>query len=221
MAPIVFDADDYWNPSPFEQERQLWWSFAHANSERIEEILSTWNKPLAHFCDQERGNSPLHNAAWHVEKFPLPFRDSIVAQLVNIGIDVDALNNHGHTAMHLIGARMGLLSERTPHGVGANLEFIAQLLRNGAGCVPNAQGEHPLVEFLAHCQSKNEVRNILDLFCDNGADVNSFLSDVTQITHPRIAQWSAYLARRAAGEQQQRIAGAVGVGSAPNAKRKM
>lgn len=223
MSWVVFDAEDYWShtPTPIDEERQLWWCFAHANSELIEEMLSHWNKPPAHFCDQQRNNSPLHNMAWHVEKLSAHLRETVVSQLVGIGIDLDALNAQGQTAMHMIGARMGLLNQRSPHHVGPNLAFVAQLLQQGAHCALNDNGEHPLVEFLSHCHSKNEVRHILDLFANNGADLSVFFNDPCQLDHPRIAQWSTYLTRRATGEQKRRLAAEVETIAAPQTKRKM
>ncbi len=223
MTWVVFDAEDYWDPIPtsIEEERQLWWSFVHAHSERIEEILSGWTKPPAHFCDQQYKNSPLHNMAWHVEKISEPLRTRVVSQLVNIGIELDAFNAQGQTALHLIGARMGLLNQSNPKLVGPNLEFVVQLLLNGAQCTPNSMGEHPLVNFLSHCHNKNEVDTILDLFARNGADLSVFFNDITQINHHRIAQWHECLTSRAASEQQQRLAKEIAHVSTLSCKRKM
>lgn len=223
MSWVIFDAEDYWNftPTPIDEERQLWWSFAHANSERIEEILSTWNKSPAHFCDQQHKNSPLHNAAWHIEKFSSEFQQIFIPKLISIGIDVDALNGHGQTVLHMIGARIGKSIVEKPHLIGPNIDFAQYLLRNGAQCAVNANGEHPLVEFLAHCTSKNEVRKILDLFANNGADLGVFLNCPSQVNHPRIAQWHEYLNRRASGEQQQKLAKEIEHVQAPSSKRKM
>lgn len=223
MSWVVFDAEDYWNftPTPIDEERQLWWSFAHANSERIDEILSTWNKSPAHFCDQQHKNSPLHNAAWHIEKFSEELQQTLVPKLISIGIEVDALNAHGQTVLHMIGARLGKLIARKPNLIGPNIDFTRSVLRHGSQCAVNANGEHPLVEFLAHCTSKNELRKMLDLFADNGADLGVFLNDSAQLNHPRIAQWHEYLNRRAAGEQHQRLAKEIEQVQAPLSKRKM
>ena len=223
MSWVVFDAEDYWNhtPTSVDEERQLWWCVAHANIDIIDEILSKWNKPPAHFCDQRLSNSPLHNAAWHIEKFSLELQQTLVPKLISIGIDVDALNGHGQTVLHMIGARLGQLIARQPNLIGPNIDFTRNVLRHGAQCAVNANGEHPLVEFLAHCTSKNEVRKMLDLFADHGADLGVFLNNPAQRNHPRIAQWHEYLTRRASGEQQQRLAKEIAHVNAPSSKRKM
>lgn len=223
MEYVVFDAEDYWNhtPTSIDEERQLWWCVAHANSERVEEILSTWNKPPAHFCDQQHYNSPLHNAAWHIEKFSPNLQHTLVPKLLALGIEVDAMNAQGKTVLHMIGARIGVLKEKNPELVEPNLAFVAQLLRYGSQCTLNKKGEHPLVEFLSHCQNKNDVDNMLELFSNNGADLSAFFNDASQTKHPKIAQWCTYLTQRAADEQNQRLVAAIAPADFLTTKRKM
>lgn len=223
MSWVVFDAEDYWNPTPtsVDEERRLWWCVAHANSDLIDEILAKWNKPPAHFCDLQHKNSPLHNAAWHIEKFSEELQQTVVPKLISVGIEVDALNANGQTVLHMIGARLGKLIARKPNLIGPNIDFTRNVLRHGAQCAVNSEGEHPLVEFLAHCTSKNEVRKMLDLFADHGADLSAFLNSPTQLNNPRIAQWHEYLNRRAAGEQHHRLSQEIEHLQAPSLKRKM
>lgn len=222
MEYVVFDAEDYWNhtPTSVDEERQLWWCVAHANSELIEKILSTWNKPRAHFCDKRLYHSPLHNAVWRIEKFSPAIQHTLIPQLISIGIDVDALNAQDQTALHMMGARLEDLQRQDPLVVKCNLKFVAQLVRYGSQRA-NEKGEHPLIAFLSHCQSTQDVDTMLNLFSNNGADLGVFFNDASQIKHPKIAQWSTYLTQRAADEQNQRICASIAPTAAPNSKRKI
>ncbi len=222
MPWVVFDAEDYWDPTPtsIDEERQLWWCVAHASSERIEDILSTWNKPPAHFCDQRLYNSPLHNAAWHIEKLTPDLQQTLVPKLMAVGIEVDALNANDQTALHMMGARLEVLQKKEPQLVKCNLEFVAQLVRYGSQRA-NKKGEHPLIAFLSHCQSTTDVDNILSLFSNNGADLGLFFNDPLQLNQPKISQWSTYLTQRAADEQNQRLVAAIVPTASPTSKRKM
>gem|GEM_PF-844634 len=108
-----------------------------------------------HGVDSER-NTPLHYAA--------RFRQEWLEKLIAAGLDVNAVNIHGETPLHLAAA-------------DDNVEQVRILLEHGADVnIRDKTGNTPLITLSRNCSSNRGIEQeltIVRMLLDRGADINA------------------------------------------------
>lgn len=204
MDPIAFDHEDFYGDHQHDDQRQLWWRCWHGTANLIEESLNRWTQPRGHFFSKADGTSALHALVHAFDTLPPSLQTTVVGQLVGIGVDINARDHNGCTALHYVSSQW-----KHPRKQAPNVFLLAQALKNGADpFIADGNGRTAIAIIVAGCEHKSQVKSVLRVLEQYG-HLSEFFQR-TNMQDPSLSRWMDYLEKRALYAQQQRIAQEVG-----------